>query len=64
MGTKLNRRAYRQLIQEDLDWLESMPRSLERDHIIQIVKASEFYEYGDDREETIGYEEFDFSKIN
>lgn len=42
----LTRDAYRNLIQEDLAWLESVPRTLERDHVIAIVNASEDHEYG------------------
>lgn len=30
--------AYRKLVQEDLDWLQTVPRTLERDHIIEILK--------------------------
>lgn len=43
----LTRDAYRNLIRENLVWLESLPRTLERDHVIAIVKASEGHEYGD-----------------
>lgn len=42
----LTKEAYRNLIREDLTWLESVPRTLERDHVIAIVKASEAHEYG------------------
>lgn len=44
-GCRLNRRAYEGLIAEDLAWLESVPRTLERDHVIAIVKASADHEY-------------------
>lgn len=47
MGTTLNRDAYRNMIAEDLEWLLSMPRTLERDHIRDIVKRSEMHEYDD-----------------
>lgn len=36
----LNRNAYQRLIAEDLAWLEQQPRTLERDHIEQIVRWS------------------------
>ena len=29
--------AYRKLIAEDIDWLKTMPQSLERDHILLIL---------------------------
>jgi len=42
MTTPLTNKAYSELIQEDIDWLlENSPRSLERDHIIQIIKEHE-----------------------
>lgn len=47
MTMPLNRSTYQQLIAEDLKWLEAQPRTLERDHIIAIVKASEKHEYDD-----------------
>lgn len=45
MATKLDRRTYELLIEEDLAWLAAQPRTLERDHIIEIVKASPRHEY-------------------
>ena len=45
MGTTLNRRAYQRLIDEDLEWLEKQPRSLEREHIKDIVRLSPSREY-------------------
>lgn len=38
--TTLNRNAYRQLIDEDLAWLKQKTRTLERDHIEQIIEWS------------------------
>lgn len=29
---------YRELIQDDIDWLVEMPRTLERNHIIEILR--------------------------
>lgn len=43
---KLSRQAYAQLIQEDIDWLLKQPRTLERDHIILILRHAVEYEYG------------------
>lgn len=40
MPTTLNKEAYCELIKEDLEWLEKQPRSLEHDHIRQILKWS------------------------
>lgn len=37
---KLTEDVYRKLIQEDLEWLEKMPDSLEKDHIEDILKSS------------------------
>lgn len=37
MSMPVNTGAYRELIQQDLDWLRSMPRTLERDHIEAIL---------------------------
>jgi hypothetical protein len=42
---KLTREDYEQLIDEDLAWLERMPSSLERQHIMQVLLASVEYEY-------------------
>lgn len=45
MSGKLNKHTYEQLIQEDIEWLERQPHSLERMHIIAIVQRSAFHEY-------------------
>lgn len=42
MPTLLNNSAYSKLIQEDIDWLlDNTDDSLERRHIISIIKAHE-----------------------
>lgn len=46
MTMRLNRRAYEELVAQDIAWLEAQPRTLERDHVIDIVKASPDHEYG------------------
>ena len=40
VGTTINRGAYQQLIDENIEWLLEQPRSLERDHIEGIIKHS------------------------
>jgi hypothetical protein len=42
---RLNKEGYEQLIDEDIAWLESMPRSIERDRIIVVLLASVEREY-------------------
>lgn len=43
--SQLTRRAYEQLIAENIEWLLQQPRTLERDHIEQIVRRSPHHEY-------------------
>jgi Rad3-related DNA helicase len=50
MGTKLAKHAYEELIQKNLAWLEKQPRTLEREHIILIVKESVACYYGKEDE--------------
>ena len=45
MPTTLTKRAYEQLIAENIEWLLKQPATLERSHIIQIVQASAEHEY-------------------
>lgn len=45
MSRKLNELAYRKLIEEDLEWLDKQPRTLERQHIESIVRESTFFNY-------------------
>jgi hypothetical protein len=40
MPTKLNKAAFQRLVDENLEWLRKQPRTLEREHIIEIVKWS------------------------
>lgn len=40
MTGKLTRGAYERLVAEDLAWLDAQPRTLERDHVVAIVRAS------------------------
>lgn len=47
MSGPMTRTAYRQLIDGNLRWLNSLPRTLEREHIKRIVEASEAHEYDD-----------------
>jgi hypothetical protein len=45
MSMKLTRAGYEKLIAENIEWLLAQPRTLEREHIIMIVKASPDREY-------------------
>jgi hypothetical protein len=45
MGTTLNRAAYEKLIAEDIEWVSAQPKTLERDHIVQVLRASPGLEY-------------------
>jgi len=43
---KLNKTKYEQLINEDIAWLKTKcPRTLEREHIIDVLRASIEHEY-------------------
>jgi hypothetical protein len=44
--TNLNRQSYQKLIDEDIAWLLSQPRSLERDHIEIMLRWSVNAIYG------------------
>lgn len=39
-GARLNKDAYKKLIAEDIAWLEEQPRTLERDHTIDVLRWS------------------------
>lgn len=45
MGTKLNKETYKKLINADLDMLSKLPHSLEKDHIICVLKDSVNFYY-------------------
>lgn len=51
MPTRLNRWAYQKLIDENIAWLKTMPRTLERDHILMILDKAVEYEYGPEHPE-------------
>lgn len=46
MGMRINRESYERLIQEDIAWLNTMPHTLERDHIIDVLEDSTNRIYG------------------
>lgn len=46
MASLLNREEFEKLIGEDLAWLRKQPRTLERDHIEQIVNGAAAHYYG------------------
>lgn len=39
MGMKVNREVYQKLIDEDIEWVQKQHRSLERDHIVNVLKT-------------------------
>lgn len=45
MSMRMNRDAYEKAVAENIEWLLEQPRTLEREHIIEIVRASLFHEY-------------------
>lgn len=45
MGTTMNKQAYQKLIDENVEWLLQQEKTLERDHIISIVKNSVTFYY-------------------
>ena len=49
MGMIVNRDAYQKLIDEDIEWLLKQPRSLERDHIVSVLKNSVERIYGKEK---------------
>ena len=48
MSMRLTRWAYESLVAEDIAWLKTMPRTLERDHILMILGEAVRYEYDSD----------------
>lgn len=40
MSLTLNKSAYTKLIEEDIDWVLKQPRTLERDHVVAVLKES------------------------
>ena len=49
MGMMVNREAYQKLIDEDVVWILKQPRSLERDHIVSVLKNSVERIYGKEK---------------
>lgn len=47
--TTMNRLTYQQLVDQDLAWLAMQPRTLEREHVIQIVRTSVELLYGPEK---------------
>jgi hypothetical protein len=45
MGSRLNRESFEKLVQENIDWLMGMPRTLERDHIKGMLETYSELEY-------------------
>lgn len=44
---RMNKRAYQQMIDEDIEVLHQLPRTLERDHIEHVLRHSIIVYYGD-----------------
>lgn len=38
MAGKVTWSAWQKLLMEDLDWLRALPKTLERDHVVQILE--------------------------
>ncbi len=45
MSQRLNRAGYEKLIAEDIEWLMKQPRTLEREHILCVLRVSVEREY-------------------
>ncbi len=45
MAHKMGRGSYQKLIDEDIEWLMKQPRTLEREHILQIIQDSVNFYY-------------------
>ena len=48
MSMRMTRREYERLVAENIAWLKTMPRTLERDHILAILGEAVRYEYDSD----------------
>lgn len=48
MSSKMHRDSYEALVKDNLAWLEAQPRTLERDHIMMIVRQSVEHYYPPD----------------
>lgn len=48
MSSRMNRPAYEKMIAENIEWLLKQPRTLEREHIEQVLRVSADREYSTD----------------
>ena len=48
MSMRMTRREYERLVAENIAWLKTMPRTLERDHILMILGEAVRCEYDSD----------------
>lgn len=46
MSSRMNRDAFERLSAEDIAWAEAQPRTLERDHVIDILRGAPDLYYG------------------
>lgn len=53
MSSRLNREAFERLVAEDIAWAESHPRTLERDHVVDILRDAPRLYYGPTNAEPI-----------
>ena len=57
---QLNRSGYQKLIDENIEWLEQQPRTLERDHTIEVLRWSVDAIYGPEKPSRRDVEEASF----
>ncbi len=70
MSMRMTRREYERLVAENIAWLKTMPRTLERDHILTILDEAVRYEYdsdyargvADERARVVAYLRSDFER--
>lgn len=46
MGFIMNKIAYVEMVEQDIDWLMKQPRTLEREHIVAVLRNSVEMIYG------------------
>lgn len=68
MSSRLNREAFERLIAENIAWTEAQPRSLERDHLVAILRDSArlYYEVEpavDARDKTIAERDAEIARL-
>lgn len=64
MASKVNRLTYEKMVQEDIEWLDKQPKTLERDHIRLILQHSVDHEYPPKIIANIEYWDSDWIEVN